>query len=394
METLAGLKGEAADHVRQQREALRRVIRDLDRLSELGGEEVESSRLLCEQLHAAGFAVERGAAGIPTAFVARAGTNHGPTIAFLLEYDALPTIGHGCGHDASGAASLAAALAVKSCLAQCGQQGRVLAVGTPGEENLSCKIKMVERGVFQGVDAAMMVHAFDRWLTTVDTMALDAREYTFEGAAAHAAGAPEKGINALDAVALTFHGVNCLRQHIPDGCRVHGIVTAGGEAPNIVPAHAQCRFYVRAPRRSYLNTLTPRIDRCAQAGALATGCSLDVRTFEASVDDIVLNRPFLDLFAANLLAADLSVALSSEVVPLGSTDAGNLSHVVPTIHPLGGFAPLGTVLHTREFAEAMLTDDALDAVCTSAIAMAHTAIDLMLAPGALDAVRGAFRETS
>lgn len=389
---LAGLKQAVALEVEKRRDLLGAVIRTLDGFAEIGGEEVRSCRYLCDVLSQAGFSVEEGIVGLPTAFLARGGPGGrgAPCVALLAEYDALPGIGHGCGHDASAAASLGAAIALLSSLETAGHAAQIMVVGTPGEENLSCKIEMVERGVFRGVDAALMVHAFDRWLTALETMALDAREYTFTGRAAHAAAAPEMGVNALDAVILTFQAVNCLRQHIPDGCRVHGVVTHGGDVPNIVPACAQARFYVRAPSRGYLDTLSPRIDRCAEAAALATGCSLEASTFEASVDDISLNRPFLDLFEANLRAVDPPVSFSLDTVPLGSTDVGNLSYAVPTIHPLAGFAPLGTVLHTKEFADEMLTADALQSVCVAATVLAQTALDLVVGPRRLAEVRSAF----
>lgn len=366
------------------------IIEYLHAHAEVGGEEIESSTYLAGLLVDAGFDVERGVAQLPTAFVASTTTAPGPRLAFLAEYDALPGMGHACGHNASAATSIVAALALATCQREGKVGGTTLVIGTPGEENLSCKLPMIKCGVFSGIDAAMMVHAFDRWTSSAITLALDSRHFTFTGRAAHAAGAPEMGINALDAVSLTFHGINCLRQHVVDGCRIHGIVTKGGELPNIVPALAEANFFIRARDRRYLDELTLRIESCAKGAALMTGARLAVSSNTEGTDNIRINRPFLNLYEANLLRMLDPKSYSPEDVLLGSTDAGNVSYVVPTIHPLAAFAPPGTGLHTPALAEAARSDDTLHAVGIAATALAQTAIDLSMRPDTLSEVRHAF----
>ena len=389
-ETIELEKSRAAETVASLRPLICDIIEYMYTHAEVGGEEVKSSARLTTVLADAGFAVDHGVGDLPTAFVASGPRAPGACLAFLAELDALPAIGHACGHNASAAASIAAALALAACQREGNVAGTALVVGTPGEENLSCKLQLAERGVFSGVDAAMMVHAFDRWTSNVVAMACDERDFTFSGRAAHAAAAPERGINALDAVMLTFHGVNCLRQHVTEDCRIHGIVTDGGEAPNIVPESAQARYYIRSRSRRYLNDLTSRVERCAEGAALMTGAHLAVSSVEDSLDDIRANRPLLGLYEANLLRTLDRDQLSTDDVLVGSTDVGNLSHVIPTIHPLAAFAPPGTALHTPAFAEATRSAETLDATVTAATALAQTALDLIMLPDAMFEVRSAF----
>jgi amidohydrolase len=383
-------KTRAAETVASLRPLANEIIEYLRVHAEIGGEEFESSAYLAAVLGEAGFEVERGVGELPTAFLASGPRASGPCLAFLAEYDALPGIGHACGHNASAAVSIVAALGLVACQRDGNVGGTALVVGTPGEENLSCKVRLVERSIFSGVDAAMMVHAFDKWASDVVAMACDKRDFSFSGRASHAAAAPEGGVNALDAVMLTFHGVNCLRQHVVDSCRIHGIVTRGGEAPNIVPDFAQARYYIRSRTRSYLNDLTSRVERCAEGAALMTGARLDVSSVDDSLDDILVNRPFLSLYDANLLRTLDLAQVSADDVLVGSTDVGNLSHVIPTIHPLGAFAPLGTALHTSEFAEATRSGETLDAVIVAATALAQTALDLIIRSDSMSEVRRAF----
>jgi amidohydrolase len=392
-EVIAREKKRAKAAVESLRPLVRDIIEQLNAYAEVGGEESQSSALLKSLLADAGFAIESGVADLPTAFVATAPTRApGPCIAFLAEYDALPGIGHACGHNASAATSIAAAVAVMACQRKGHVGGTATVVGTPGEENLSGKVQMLEHGVFRGIDAALMMHAFDRWASGARILLCDTRQFTFFGRAAHAAAAPESGLNALDGVMLTFQGVNCLRQHMIDGSRIHGIVTDGGEVPNVVPERAQALFYIRAGRRSYLDELTSRVEQCAKGAALMTGTQLEVSSVEDSMEGLLENRPFVDLYEANLARALGSELLAIEEPTLGSTDAGNVSHVVPTIHPLGAFAPRGTDLHTPAFAQATRSSETLDAVVLGATALAQTAIDLLMRPDSMAEVRRAFQE--
>lgn len=388
---LEAIKHSATTCVADSRELLRSIITTLHARPELGGQEWASSQLLIETAADAGFAVERPVGGLETAFKCThsAGGISRPSIAFIAEYDALPGLGHGCGHNASAAASLGAAISVAMCQRLHDLSGTVLLIGTPGEENLSAKIQMIDRGVFAGVHAALMVHAYDRWAPDAASLALVTREFTFTGHAAHAAATPESGINALNATMLTFHGIDCLRQHITEGCRIHGIVTDGGEAPNIVPEVSSSRFFVRSPSRRDLRQLARRVEACAEGAARMTGCTVDIASFAPAQDELVANAPLLDLFREALCRQIPRDEIQQTPVLLGSSDVGNLSHTVPTIHPMGAFAPLGVPLHTHEFAAAMRSDAALDAVCVAATALAHTALDLLVKCDLLDRVETA-----
>lgn len=382
------LKDEVFRRVDAKRDQLGSIVRYLHDNPEIGGEETKSATFLCGTLREAGFGVQQGIAGLPTAFIGTfcAEDEHEPKVAFVVEYDALPSLGHACGHNASAAASVGAALAVAEIMRENGLPGTCMAVGTPGEENLAGKIPMIGAGIFEGVSAAIMVHSYDRWMTNIRAMALDALEFSFKGKPAHGAAAPHEGINALDAVMLTFHGINCLRQHIIEGSRIHGIVTHGGDAPNIVPERAVAAFYVRAQISGYLEELTTRVKDCARGAALATGCELEINTFEPRLDDLRSNEVLLGLFINNLSRWIDANKIIETPEALGSTDMGNLSHVVPGIHPLMPIAPEGIHLHTHEFTNATLTVEALDTVILAAAAMACTALDLILEKDKRDAV--------
>ncbi|MFW6118222.1 MAG: M20 family metallopeptidase [Chloroflexota bacterium] len=378
------------------KEQLREIIKELYRNPEVGGEEFNSSDLLIRVLSDWEFDTKRGVAELPTAFVGTfcAGQNSKPKIAFMAEYDALPVLGHACGHNVSCTASVGAAMSFAMCLKKWRLDGTAIVLGTPGEENLGGKVDLLEAGVFKDIDAAMMIHSSDKWLLDPKVMALDALELNFKGKAAHAAGAPEKGINALDAINLTFSGINCLRQHIMDGCRIHGIITKGGDAPGIVPETAAARIYIRAINSEYLADLSQRVKNCARGAALATGCTLEISSFEHHTDSLKSNHTILDLFATNLgrLIKQDNI-IRSEPKNWASTDAGNVSYAVPTIHPLMAVAPDGVEIHTPEFAEATITAQSVEAATISAYAMACTALDLAIRREIWDAIKEEFGES-
>jgi amidohydrolase len=386
------LADELFRRVDAKRERLGSIVRYLHDNPEIGGMETESAAFLCEILRTQAFEIQVGVAGLPTAFV---GTFCGsdqiePRVAFVVEYDALPSLGHACGHNASAAASMGACLALAEVMREHRLPGTCMAAGTPGEENLAGKIPMIKAGIFHGVSAVMMAHAYDHWIIESQAMALDAMEFSFKGRPAHGAVAPHEGINALDAVMLTFHGINCLRQHVLDGSRIHGIVTHGGDAPNIVPEKAVAEYYVRARNSEYLKELTRRVQDCARGAALATGCELEITTFEPHQDNLKSNKVLLELFRANLSRWVDSSQIIQTPEALGSTDMGNLSHAVPSIHPLMPVAPKGVNVHTHEFARATLSEEALNTVVLAASAMACTALDIILDEEKRDAVAREF----
>ena len=376
---MSGVKeliAQAVDRLADDLEALSRRIHDNP---ELAYQEVQAAGWLAEFLDARGFKVERGVGGVETAFRATIETGDGPTIAIMCEYDALPAIGHACGHNviaASGAGAGAALAAVKERL----PRGRIHVIGTPAEEGGGGKVKLIKGGVFTGVDAAMMVHGWDRWIPHQDLLGIVRVGFEFTGKAAHASADPWEGVNALDAVIQTFNNVSMLRQQVRPDARIHGIVTQGGAAPNIIPEAAAALFYVRAAQLDYMWELRTRVVACAEGAAQATGCRVKVIDYENAYEPMRRNATLLDLFRANMETLGLSE--SPEVKDrLGSSDVGNVSQVLPTIQPLVKIAPDGTPIHSRDFEAAAVSPLARDGMCAAAKAMAMTAFDLLADPG-------------
>ena len=374
--------------VDQRAELLLDVSHDIHDHPEESFTERHAHDLLTGVLEREGLATERAAYGLDTAFAARAGAD-GPTIAVLLEYDALPGIGHGCGHNIIAAAGLGAGLAAATLADELG--GRVLLLGTPAEEGGGGKVAMIDNGALEGVDAAMMIHPADadlRWMTTI---AIQQLVVTYTGEAAHAAAFPWKGVNALDAAVLGYVNVAALRQHIRPEERIHGIFTEGGDKPNIVPARAAMHWYVRAGSLATLEPLKARVLAALEAGAAATGCTVSHEWLDPAYADLQANGPLCELFSENSagLGRDIQ-APDEEHSVVGSTDMGNVSYVVPSIHPMLAAAPDGIAIHTPEFATHASGPLGDAAVLDGAKAMAMTVADLWLRPDALDEVRRAF----
>ncbi|MGD7046487.1 M20 family metallopeptidase [Jeotgalibacillus proteolyticus] len=344
---------------------------------EIGNQEFFAQDLLTSHLISEGFEVEKAVAGHETSFYAVKSSNKpGPTIAFLAEYDALPGLGHACGHNIIGTASIAAANSVASVLDQIG--GKVVVLGTPAEEggpNGSAKGSFVKHGYLEDIDAAMMIHPSYQSGRTTTSLAVDPLDFEFIGKPAHAASSPQDGINALDGVLQLFNGINALRQHVQDDVRIHGIITHGGDAPNIVPEYAKARFYIRAASRSVLNDVTRKVRAIAEGAALATGASLNVIAFQNEVDNLIPTPLFDDVFeeAFSSLGGKYSEDGRNGI---GSTDAGNISHVVPTIHPYIQIGPKELVLHTDAFREAAKSKEGDRGLMIGAKALALTAFTL------------------
>jgi amidohydrolase len=298
---------------------------------ELLFEERFAVELLCDMLEGAGLEVERGAYGLETAFAARAGGD-GPTIAVLCEYDALPGIGHGCGHNIIATAGLGAGLAAAALADEVG--GRLVVLGTPAEEGGGGKIYMGEAGAFDGVDAALMVHPADQDLLEMDVIAIATWEVEYFGEAAHAAAFPHVGRNALDAAVLGYNAVAALRQHIKPNERVHGVFSKAGDKPNIVPDHAVAEWYVRSGTIFSLQALKQRVLACLQAGADAAGCRMEWRATCPEYSDLRSNPTMADLYLANSERIGREPVRRPENGVVGSTDMGNVSYLVPSIHPM------------------------------------------------------------
>src|SRR3954463_6658410 len=356
---------------------------------ELGYEEVFAHELLTGIVEDEGLSVERGAYGLDTAFSAPGGSE-GPPIAVCCEYDALPGIGHACGHNIIAAAGLGAGLAAAALADELG--GRVGVLGTPAEEGGGGKVHMIDRGAFTDVDAAVMVHPAGGDLTMMNVIAIQQIEVTYHGKAAHAAAFPYKGRNALDAAVLGYMNVAALRQHIRPEERIHGIFTDGGDKPNIVPARAAAEWYVRAGPLARLEPLKARVLACLQAGADAAGCTLDYEWQDCAYADMRDNLPIVDLYADNAARLGRRTAEPSDGFSVvGSTDMGNVSYEVPSIHPMIRVSPPHVSIHTPEFADYAAGPDGDAAVLDGAKALAMTIADLWLRPDVLDAASAEFR---
>jgi amidohydrolase len=379
-----------------------RMVAEVDRLAdvlleashsihehpELGFHEHHAHDVLTEILEGEGLAVERGAYGLKTAFAARAGST-GPTIAVLCEYDALPGIGHACGHNVIGTAGLGAGLAAAAVAEEVG--GRVVILGTPAEEGGGGKVFMADEGALEGVDAAMMVHPAGADLRSMNAIAIQQLHVHYTGKAAHAAAAPHKGRNALDAAVLGYMNVAALRQHIKPQERIHGIFTDSGDAANIVPAKAGAIWYVRSPKMRGLETLKQRVLDCLEAGAKAAGCEMTYEWMDPAYADLVDLEPFDDLYVANAARLGREVQ-DHRAIPgvVGSTDMGNVSYLVPSIHPMIQVSPPHVAIHTEEFVRYARGPEGDAAVLDGAKALALTVADLWMVDGALDAVKAAF----
>ncbi|MGD7022950.1 M20 family metallopeptidase [Rossellomorea vietnamensis] len=387
------LKNVIIENVDSQREKYISTSHSIHQKPEIGNEEFFASKLLSDILEEEGFEVERAVAGHETAFLARKKSEKaGPAIAFLAEYDALPGIGHACGHNIIGTTSVGAAIALSKVLDTTG--GEVVVLGTPAEEggpNGSAKGSFVKHGLLKGIDAAMMIHPANSTRVTSTSLAVDPLDFEYHGVPAHAAASPHEGVNALDAVIQLFNGINALRQQLKDEVRIHGIITHGGDAPNIIPEYAKARFFIRAATRAHLDEVTKKVKAVAEGAALATGAQLKVIAFQNEVDNLLLNKSFDHVFKSVIEEFGETVDLNDRE-GLGSTDAGNISQVVPTIHPFIKIGPDNLVGHTVPFREAAASPQGDEALIKGAKALALTGLELLTDHQKLSAVKEEFLE--
>jgi len=383
-------KAQVMADVDRRAELLLDVSHRIHEHPELGYEEVYAHELLTAVIADEGVAVEPHAFGVDTAFAGRAGTA-GPTVAVCCEYDALPGIGHACGHNIIAAAGLGAGLAAAALADQAG--GRVVILGTPAEEGGGGKVRLIDAGAFDDVDAALMVHPAGGDLRSMNVIAIHRVRAVYHGKAAHAAAFPHKGRNALDAAVLGYVNVAALRQHIRPNERIHGVFIDGGDKPNIVPARAEAEWYVRAGDLGRLEQLKERVIACLEAGALAAGCTMELDWQEPIYADMRDNLPMVDLYAANAGVLGRSLATPDDSFSVvGSTDMGNVSYVVPSIHPMIAVSPAHISIHTPEFAGYARGPEGDAAVLDGAKALAMTIVDLWLQPGALAEATASFDE--
>lgn len=366
-----------------------RIVKSLYNNPEISLQEFASSELLCGILKAEGFSLSRGLAGMESAFVARSG-NGTPQIAVIAEMDALPGLGHACGHNIIAAAAVGAGIILRRILPP--EAAGIVVYGTPAEELGIGKIEMIKAGCFDGVDFAMMVHPSSRRQVIKGFLGLAKIRFIFHGKPAHAAAYPEDGINALDAVIQTFNSVNAMRQQTRQDVRIHGIITEGGVAPNIIPARAACYFYVRADDLNELEKVTGRLIACAEGSATATGCRLEVESDPRVIAPMKLLSSYYGLYSRQLSLLGLEESVVSGDRNKGSSDIGNLSRFLPTIHP---HVPIGEGIniHTSAFADATVSEKGLQAAVEGATALALTALALVDSPGCREKIVNEFHES-
>jgi amidohydrolase len=397
MSDLDRLKTHVTDAVDQMAEDLWGLALQIHANPELAFKEEKAASWLTAFLERQGCRVERGVGGLPTAFRAEvSGAGTGPTIAVMAEYDALPGIGHACGHNviATAGAGAGAALAVVASRLGHGRlpfQGRVEVVGTPAEEGGAGKVKLLDAGVFRGVDAALMIHPRCGTQVWRPTLGLMKAKVEYFGTAAHAASWPWRGVNALNAVIALFNSLDAMRQQLRPDARVHGVITNGGQQPNIIPEYTSADFYLRSLDKTYLQEVRRRFEAAAEGAATATGCRVQVTIDPRIHDPLKPNVPMATLFERNLARIDFPVDPDDGQAGYGSTDAGNVSHAIPTIHPYIRTSPDGVPGHSREFAEHNATPLARAGMVAAAKALALTALDLLADPGSLQAAKEEFR---
>ncbi|SCY97558.1 M20 family metallopeptidase [Alkaliphilus peptidifermentans] len=360
---------------------------------ELGYEEFKACSAHVALLKKFDFEVEEGYMNIKTAFKAVYDSKKpGPVIAFLSEYDALPGLGHGCGHNLLGATNTGAGIVLSKLIKQHDLSGKVVVYGTPAEETSGAKVAMADNGAFSDVDIALEVHPGSKHTQSGTSLAMEAIEFTFRGKTSHAAAAPEKGINALDAAIQTFVNIGALRQHILTTSRIHGVIIEGGKAANIVPDLAIAQFYVRATTKTYLLELVEKVKNCATAAALATGAKLEIRNYEASYDNLVTNQKLSETFTKRLKDMGVSNVYGARE-SFGSLDIGNVSQLVPTIHPYFSICEEDHPAHTVEFRDATKTQMAYDSMASTIGGLVLTAYDVLTDSSLLDEIKNEFVNT-
>lgn len=354
---------------------------------ELGNEEYFASSLLSKALYDEGFTIERDIAGHETGFIATFESElDGPVIAFLAEYDALPGIGHACGHNIIGTASVLAGISLRTYVETHG--GAIKVFGTPAEEggvNGSAKASYVKAGLFSDCDVALMIHPGHESYRTVPTLAVDVFEVEFFGKTAHASENAHNGVNALDAMISFFNGIAQLRQHIRKSDKVHGVILDGGKSANIIPNYTKARFYTRATTRKALDALTDKVERVAEGAAITAGATYALNHIQNGVNEFIPNDLLDDLFERH--ARKHNEIILHDDFGFGSTDTGNVSHIIPTIHPHIKIGPSNLVGHTVEFKDAARSAHGDHALIQGAKIMATMAIELIDNPDELQAIK-------
>jgi amidohydrolase len=384
--TIKELKALIIKEVEAQQAQLRELSLKIHATPELGFKETKASGWLTQYLKENGFSIKRGICNLATAFMASYG-HAKPVIAILAEYDALPKLGHACGHNLIATSAVGGGVAAKLAIDRFG--GTILVIGTPAEELFGGKAIMAGRGGFANIDIAMMTHPGVYDAATTQALACITLDVEFFGRAAHAAARPEQGINALEAMLLSFAAINSLRQHIKSTSRIHGIITDGGEAANIVPAHSAGSFIVRAKEDTYLDELKDKVLNCFVGAATATGARLEYRWKERYAP-LKNNLTLAKLFRQNMQSLGRKMLLSNPTNAFGSTDMGNVSQLVPAIHPDFAIAPREVTTHSPEFAQAAASEAGTKGMLDSAKTLAMTVADLVANPATVARIKREF----
>jgi amidohydrolase len=356
---------------------------------ELGFEEFKAVGWLTQYLEENSFSVERGFCDMPTAFRGRYGKGK-PAITILAEYDALPGVGHACGHNLIAACAVGAGVASKVVVDHLG--GTIFVMGTPAEELYGGKAIIADKGGFDNIDIAMMVHFGVFSTATTEALACQTLDVEFFGKAAHAASQPEAGINALEAIIQAFTAINSLRQHIKSTARIHGIITDGGKAANIVPDHSAGNFIVRAEDDAYLDELKEKVLNCFVGAAAATGARLEYKWGNIRYAPLRNNMTLARLFRQNIESLRRKMLLSDTSKAFGSTDMGNVSQLVPSIHPTVAITPLEVMVHSPEFAQAAASETGIRGLMDAAKALAMTVVDLLASSEIITKIEEEFRK--
>ncbi len=383
------LKQHIKKAIQQNAEEFKSVSVYIGQNPELGNEEYKASARLKELLAAHGFDVQASVLGIETSFIATyTAAKPGATVGLMCEYDALPEIGHACGHHLICMMSAGAAIGLKSVIDEIG--GAIRVYGTPAEETRGAKVPMAQAGLFDDCDFAMMAHPYYAYEESGISLAMDALQFEFFGKSAHAAASPQHGINALDGVLQLFNGINAMRQQTRSDTRIHGIINQGGVAANIIPDYASAQFYIRSASRAYTNELVDRVKRIAEGAALQTGCRVEISNYEYSYDELITNRTLSEAFSQNLIANGVQREEIQSGKDAGSLDLGNVSVRCPAIHPYVKVTDEKHELHSIGFRDRAQELQALEAMLFTATVLAETAFDVMTNPTLLQQIRSEF----
>jgi amidohydrolase len=387
----AELKSTVQSDIDNHRQQLADLSLKIHSNPETGFKEHKASNWLSQYLETNGFTVKRGICQLETAFKASYG-NKRPAIAILAEYDALPQIGHACGHNLIAAIAVGAAVASRTTVDKLG--GSILVIGTPAEEIHGGKVIMAEKGAFNDIDMAMIVHPSTHDTATTKALACTSLDVEFFGREAHAAAHPEDGINALEAIILSFNAINSLRQHTRDDTRIHGIISDGGQVVNVVPAHGSASFLIRARDDVYLKELNKKVLSCFKGASTATGARLEYKWGTVQYAPMRNNIVMANLYIDNMETLGRSVKLVNPDQSFGSTDTGNVSQLVPSIHPSVAIAPRGVSIHSPRFAEAAASETGILGMLDAAKAIAMTVVDLLSSPETINQVNKEFADNS